>query len=460
MGLIDVVFEFFLLAFIGLFIILAAPNRKINLWCGISIFTLACGSFTYILWIHIIPYILTCYPEHTILLDFLKYIHIFLSIFTYTQGPVCFCVFFLTCAGYLENKPWKTTLKIIILMNIPNMIINIIFSPLDFQHNLETSSAMWAMYHWLYIPVLFCIFKYLKALKSKKSYYVWSERFLGILMILIVMYALFVFYTCRMLRLTNLYLYFQPYITWGFSILFLIVLGWQGAAGIKITLERNDLNSNIRTANSSMRFAAHAIKGEIAKIQGCSQLLEERLSDSESKAYSRIITRSCCELSEMLERVKTQLQDITIEYEFIHVSAIINRVISSYEPTAAIRGAKIQHEIPDEIFLLSDANHLYNVIDNLLKNAIEALPKTNGNVLLMLLALRKELVISIRDNGCGMDPEQIKQIRKPFFTTKNTRENYGLGMTYCYRVIKKLNGRIEVESKPGEGSIIRVFLKR
>jgi len=78
----------------------------------------------------------------------------------------------------------------------------------------------------------------------------------------------------------------------------------------------------------------------------------------------------------------------------------------------------------------------------------------------MLLALRKELVISIRDNGCGMDPEQVKQIRKPFFTTKNTRENYGLGMTYCYRVIKKLNGRIEVESKPGEGSIIRVFLKR
>jgi len=459
-GFIDLIFEFFLIAFIALFIILAAPNRKVNLWCGICIFTLACGSLTYILWIYMIPYILSCYPEHIALLNLLKYAHIFLSIFTYTQAPICFCVFFLTCAGYLENKPRMTILRIFILMNIPNMIINIIFSPLDFQRNLETSSVMWAMYHWLYIPVLFCIFKYLKVLKNKKNYYIWSERFLGTLMILIAMYALFVFYTCRMLQLTNIYLYFQPYITWIFFVLFLIVLGWQGAAGIKITLERNDIDSNVRIANSSMLFAAHAIKGEISKIQGCARLLEERLSDSESKEYSRIITHSCSDLSDMLEKAKTQLQDITIEYKFIHISEIIKRIIFSYEPTAAIRGAKIQHEIPDEIYLLSDANHLYNVIDNLLKNAIEALNKENGHILIMLQVLRKYLVISIEDNGCGMDPEQIKQIRKPFFTTKNTRENYGLGMTYSYSVIKKLKGRIEIESEPGEGSAIRVFLKR
>jgi len=209
-----------------------------------------------------------------------------------------------------------------------------------------------------------------------------------------------------------------------------------------------------------MLFAAHAIKGEISKIQGCARLLEERLSDSESKEYSRIITHSCSDLSDMLEKAKTQLQDITIEYKFIHISEIIKRIISSYEPIAAIRGVILQHKVPDEIYLLSDANHLYNVIDNLLKNAIEALNKENGHILIMLQVLRKYLVISIEDNGCGMDPEQIKQIRKPFFTTKNTRENYGLGMTYSYSVIKKLKGRIEIESEPGEGSAIRVFLKR
>jgi len=455
-----VIVEFFVLALTALFIILVAPGRKINLWCGICIFTLACGSFTYILWIYIIPYISTGYPEYPALLIFLKYAHIFLSIFTYTQGPICFCVFFLICLDYWENKPQITILRIFILMNIPNIIINIIFSPLDFQHNLEASPAMWAMYHWFYIPVLFCIFKYLKALRNRKNYYVWSERFLGILMVLIAIYVLIVFYTCRLFLLTDIYLYLQPYVTWIFLVLFLIVLGWQGAAGVKINLERNDLDSNIQVANSSMLFITHALKGEIAKIQDCSLLLEERLSDSESKEYSRIINHSCDTLSEMLEGAKTQLKEITVQYELIHISEIIKRIISGYEPVAAIKGAEIHHEVPDGIRLLSDANHVYNVIDNLLKNALEALPETNGHVVVTLQALRKELVISVKDNGCGMDSDQIKQIRKPFFTTKNTGKNYGLGMTYCYRVIKKLNGRIEIESKPGEGSVIWVFLKR
>jgi len=455
-----VVAEFFVIAFIAVFIMLAAPDRKINFWCGISILTLSGGSLTYLLWVHMIPYVLTHYPEHTILLHFLKYFHIFLSIFTYTQGPICFCVFFLTCAGCLEDRSRMKILKIFIVMNIPNIIINIIFSPLDFQHNLETSSAMWAMYHWVYIPVLICIFRYLKALKNKKEYYIWSERFLGLLMILISLYDLFIFYTCRMLLLTNVYLYLQPYVTWLFAVLFLIVLGWQGAAGIKINLERNDLDSHIQVANSSMLFIAHAFKGEISKIQSCSQLIEGRLSDRESKEYGKIIDRSCDTLQIMLERTKTQLQDITIQYEPVDLSELVMRVISDYEAMALIRGIKIRHKIPKGIHVISDRDHIYNVVDNLLKNAIEALPKADGYIFITLEVLAKELVLSVRDNGCGMDPEQLKQIRQPFFTTKHTGENYGLGMTYCHRVIKKLNGRIEIKSKPGEGSVIWIFLKR
>jgi len=162
----------------------------------------------------------------------------------------------------------------------------------------------------------------------------------------------------------------------------------------------------------------------------------------------------------MLERTKTQLQDITIQYEPVDLSRLVMRVVSDYEAMALIRGIKIRHKIPKGIHVISDRDHICNVVDNLLKNAVEALPEADGYIFITLEVLAKELVLSVRDNGCGMDPEQLKQIRKPFFTTKHTGENYGLGMTYCHRVIKKLNGRIEIKSKPGEGSVIWIFLKR
>jgi signal transduction histidine kinase len=64
----------------------------------------------------------------------------------------------------------------------------------------------------------------------------------------------------------------------------------------------------------------------------------------------------------------------------------------------------------------------------------------------------------VRDNGRGIDSEVRPRIFEPFFTTKQVWSNVGLGLSVSWRIVAAHGGRIEVESRPGEGSTFTVVL--
>ena len=67
-------------------------------------------------------------------------------------------------------------------------------------------------------------------------------------------------------------------------------------------------------------------------------------------------------------------------------------------------------------------------------------------------------VITLKDNGMGMDADQIERIFDPFFTTKTVGEGTGLGLSIAHGIVKEHGGWIDVESDSGKGSIFRVYL--
>jgi two-component system NtrC family sensor kinase len=104
-----------------------------------------------------------------------------------------------------------------------------------------------------------------------------------------------------------------------------------------------------------------------------------------------------------------------------------------------------------------DRNQLVQVLVNLVKNAIDAMP--GGGTLTVTTQLRAERVaMSVADTGCGMTPEQLARAFTPFFTTKDPGKGTGLGLSVSYMIIQHFDGTFHVDSVPGKGSTFTVDL--
>jgi two-component system NtrC family sensor kinase len=104
------------------------------------------------------------------------------------------------------------------------------------------------------------------------------------------------------------------------------------------------------------------------------------------------------------------------------------------------------------------AAQLNQVWMNLLVNAAQAIGELEGEVSVTTRCEGQTVIVSIRDTGCGIKPEQLKKIFDPFFTTKPIGEGTGLGLSISHGIIERHGGRIEVESAPSQGTTFTVFL--
>lgn len=124
----------------------------------------------------------------------------------------------------------------------------------------------------------------------------------------------------------------------------------------------------------------------------------------------------------------------------------------------------LETEIPGDLPLVwAEPQALEQILVNLLINAAHAQDKERSWIRLRVDpggVDAGEVGIEVSDNGRGMDEETANKIFDPFFTTKPVGEGTGLGLYVCHNLIEGMDGWIEVESVPGEGSTFRVRLKR
>jgi signal transduction histidine kinase len=118
--------------------------------------------------------------------------------------------------------------------------------------------------------------------------------------------------------------------------------------------------------------------------------------------------------------------------------------------------------------VLADPAQLRQILLNLVLNARDAMPQ-GGEIHVSTRAAefprdgepgkaRRAVALAVKDNGCGMDAETRARLFEPFFTTKNPGEGTGLGLPMVQRIVGEAGGRIEVESEPGHGTLIEIFL--
>jgi signal transduction histidine kinase len=134
---------------------------------------------------------------------------------------------------------------------------------------------------------------------------------------------------------------------------------------------------------------------------------------------------------------------------------------SKIRKTVKTFNVNIPENLP-EIFI--DSQPLEQILINLLINAANAFDEPfdeNSQVDLVVSmddSKENQLIIEVSDNGRGMDEKIIEKIFDPFFTTNPSEEGTGLGMYIVHNLIEKIGGRLQVESKLGEGSKFSLIL--
>jgi signal transduction histidine kinase len=113
----------------------------------------------------------------------------------------------------------------------------------------------------------------------------------------------------------------------------------------------------------------------------------------------------------------------------------------------------------DPADFVTDPGLLRQIVINLLSNALDALEQ-GGLVTLTAHAQDDHVVITVRDTGTGIAPEDLRRIFEPFYTTKGRGKGTGLGLAICRELAKALGGTITVESTPGQGSAFTLSLPR
>lgn len=101
-------------------------------------------------------------------------------------------------------------------------------------------------------------------------------------------------------------------------------------------------------------------------------------------------------------------------------------------------------------------DQMKQVVFNLITNACDAIDTEGGRVFVTTRLLDDYVVLSVTDNGSGIEPADIQAVFAPFFTTKQEGLGTGLGLSICYGIVTTHKGSIEVRSKPGKGSTFTV----
>ncbi|KAA3649495.1 MAG: sensor histidine kinase [Bacteroidetes bacterium] len=208
---------------------------------------------------------------------------------------------------------------------------------------------------------------------------------------------------------------------------------------------------------------AHEIKNPLTPMKLSIQHLQmayDRKSDDLDEKVKRT-TRTLVEQIETLSNIASEFSSFAKmpeqKFEAIDLVKIIKTAVDLY----SIRdGAIIELDIPiEQAFIKADRDQLIRVFNNLIKNSIQAKQKDlNIHIRISLLSSDTSYVVSIADNGIGVQPDQLERIFEPNFTTKTSGS--GLGLAMSKNILENLKGKIEIDSTVEVGTTFKLTFPR
>ncbi|MBL8148489.1 MAG: PAS domain S-box protein, partial [Blastocatellia bacterium] len=215
---------------------------------------------------------------------------------------------------------------------------------------------------------------------------------------------------------------------------------------------------------------AHDFNNLLAGILGYAELLKKKLDPSAIKLlnYSSIIEQSAKRGAELAQRLVAFSREASTKVDIVALNAIVEDSLKLLSPSLG-RSIEFLAELDPNLFPVEGSATLFQqVIMNLCINARDAMPNggrlkirtqnISSSDLSHKIIPGEYALLTVRDTGIGIEQDILEKIFEPFFTTKESGKGTGLGLAMVNRIVKELNGYIEVTSEVGVGTEFRVYL--
>lgn len=439
---------------LGFLVLFSDPKQTSTRWASATAFVGGCGFLAAVVDETLYPLLNDYITVQTALKPTMTFISRLSSFICQVGLPYSFFMFAIHSGDFIKRKAKKLIQYLALIPPCIMLAITPISPELSFNY--------WIMVSWV-IPYFLTASTILIVLyvKEKDPQLKRSRLFTNILVIVPLM---FVFTTIYIMRTQN------QFEAWRYNSLivgvqFLLILFISvkyGFLGVKFRVERRRLNSTLRAITSGAQIVNHTIKNEVGKITLFADRIQSyaiETNQPELKEDVQILIQSSQHILDMMHRIQGQLQEIRIKEEMVNISKLIGQVLHDLRPYAEKFGVEITTDLDESLLISCDPVQVREIMTNLCMNAFEAM-NTGGTLIVSVYLSKKQLIISVTDTGAGISKENLPHVFDPFFSTKKTGQNYGLGLSYCYNVMQKHQGSLEIYSSQGEGTTIYLYFPR
>ncbi|MFC4102861.1 ATP-binding protein [Paenibacillus xanthanilyticus] len=205
---------------------------------------------------------------------------------------------------------------------------------------------------------------------------------------------------------------------------------------------------------------SHEIRNPLTTAKGFLQLMGKKgLNEETRERYREYAAEGINHANAIISDYLNYAKPTREPQQPIDIRAELDGLMPWVMPlsTMADVEVRIQHMKDGPLMMLGEPKKFQQCMLNILKNAIESMP-TGGTMTVMTWTEGGKLCIQVSDTGVGMSEEQLRQIGKPFFTTKEA--GTGLGMLVVIQLVQLMSGTIRYKSKLGQGTVCDIRFKR
>lgn len=244
------------------------------------------------------------------------------------------------------------------------------------------------------------------------------------------------------------------------------------AIGAVIVL--NDVTHTRHLENIRRDFVAnvsHELKTPIASIKGFVEtLLDGAIHEpADADRFLRIVVKQADRLNTIIEdllslsKIEQSEEAGDLALEYFPIRDVLEAALADCENKAGERQITLEMSCQEALATAINPRLLEQAVSNLVDNAIKY-SEPNSRIEINATAIEREVVIAVRDHGCGIEREHLPRLFERFYRVDRARSRKlggtGLGLAIVKHIVQAHRGRIDVESTPGQGSIFRIHLPR